>query len=64
MLNSIKTPRLHLFSGICLLMAGVIFFVLAFQTPNSHRMINLLPASLFILGAMLQILAYIKKRRA
>ena len=64
MSESSNTPKLHLFSSICFLFAGFIFFVLYFQVPGRHRLLNLLAASLFILSSVLQFLAYSRKHRA
>ncbi len=56
-------PRLHLVSGLAFLVAGALFLLLARAEPRSHRLPNL-AAGLALLGAaLLQVLAYRKRRR-
>ena len=62
--RSNQNPRLHLVSGLTFLIAGLIFIMLAFTSPYSHRLANLLPGIAFLLASVLQILAFRKQRRA
>ncbi len=59
-----RNPRLHLVSGLAFLIAGIIFLMLAFTNPASHRPANLLAGLAFLLAASLQVLAYRRRRHA
>ncbi|HJU84035.1 MAG TPA: hypothetical protein VJ600_07470 [Holophagaceae bacterium] len=64
MIPSKRNPRLHLLSGLAFLVAGVLFLMLSFTTPNAHRLGDLPVGMALLLAAFLQILAYRKKGRA
>ena len=55
-------PRLHLLSGLAFLVAGTLFCMLSFTSPSPHRRINLLPGIGLFAAALLQGLAYARKR--
>ena len=59
-----RNPRLHLASGLAFLVAGVIFLMLGFKSPNGHRLANLPVGIALLLAALLQILAYRRRRSA
>lgn len=64
MTPSDRSPRIHLISGLAFLLAGVIFLMLGFKSPNAHRLANLPVGIAFLMAALLQILAYRRKRSA
>ena len=62
MSTNVKSPRLHLASGICFALASMIFLVLAFQSADSQQVAKLIAGGLFALNALLQFMAYSRKK--
>ncbi|MDE3032419.1 MAG: hypothetical protein KGI56_02025 [Acidobacteriota bacterium] len=53
---------MHLLSGLAFLVAGTLFCMLSFTSPSPHRRINFLPGIGLFAAALLQGLAYARKR--
>lgn len=62
MSTHIKKSQLHLLSGICFMLASLIFLVLAFQSVESQQVVKLIAGGLFALNAFLQFLVYSRKK--
>lgn len=59
-----RNPGLHLVSGLAFLVAGSLFLMLAFTNPAAHRLANLIAGLAFLVAALLQVLAYRRRRAA
>ena len=57
-------PKLYLRSAVCFLIAGMIFLILGFKVPNSHRSLSFVAGGLFMLSSALHFIAYFKNRPA
>lgn len=63
MSTPLKNPQLHLVSGICFMLASVIFLALAFQSVESQQVVKFIAGGLFGLNAILQFIVYSRKKQ-
>ncbi len=59
---TVKSPRLHLVSGICFALASLVFLMLGLQAIDSQQIARFFASGLFALNAFLQFFFASKKK--